>query len=228
MSALYIEVVMLVTVTKLFIIGNATVPSSWIALVLAFIISYLAIRFRYGKRISGVLADSLFYFVLVWKLSVILTDFNNVIKTPLSIIYFNGGLIGFYLGLLAGMVTIVLELKKNGLHMFDKQALFLGFITIQSIYQLLMVLMNEGPKTAELVTSLMFTLIAIFIWISITKIENAIIQLALLFAAGHLFTSLFQPSSYVNNAFFTTLLVTVFIIIFLGQRERDKLEGRYE
>lgn len=219
---------MRVTVTKLFIIGNATVPSSWIALVLAFIISYLAIRFRYGKRISGVLVDSIFYFVLVWKLSVILTDFNNVIKSPLSIIYFNGGLIGFYLGLLAGMVTIVIELKKNGLHMFDKRALFLGFITIQSIYQLLMVLINEGPKIAELVTSLMFTLIAIFIWISITKIENAIIQFALLFAAGHLFTSLFQPSSYVNNAFFTTLLVTVFIIIFLGQSEKDKLEGRYE
>ena len=216
---------MRMTVTKLFIIGNTTVPSSWVALVLAFAISYLVIRLRYGKHISGVLVDSIFYFVLVWKLSVILTDFNNVIKSPLSIIYFNGGQLGFYLGLLVGMITIVIELKKNGMHMFDKQALFLGFITIQSVYQLLMVLINEGPKTAELVTSLMFTLIVIFIWISSNKIENAIIQLALLFAAGHFFTSLFQPSSYVNNSFITTILVTIFIIFFLGHSERDKLEG---
>ena len=226
MSALYNEVVMRMAVTKLFIIGNATVPSSWVALVLAFLITYLVIRLRYGKHISGLLADSIFYFVLVWKLSVILTDFNNVIKSPLSIIYFNGGLIGFYLGLIAGMVTIVIELKKNGMHMFDKQALFLGFITIQSIYQFSMVLINEGPKTAELVTIIMFSLITIFIWIGINKIENAMIQLALLFSAGHFFTALFQPSSYVDNSFFTTLLVTIFIIIFLGQSERDKSEGR--
>ena len=226
MSAIDTEVVVRMTVTKLFIIGNTTVPSSWIALVLAFAITYLVIRYRYGKRISGVLVDSIFYFVLVWKLSVVLTDFHNVIKSPLNIIYFNGGQIGLYLGLLAGMVTIVIELKKNGMHMFDKQALFLGFVTIQSIYQFSMVLINEGPKTAELVTSIMFTLITIFIWISIRKDEHAIIQLALLFAAGHFFTSLFQPSSYVNNSFFITILVTTFIIISLGQSERGKSEGR--
>ena len=115
-STLYIEEIIRMAVTKLFIIGNTTVPSSWVALVLAFALTYLVIRLRYGKRISGVLVDSMFYFVLVWKLSVILTDFKNVIKSPLSIIYFNGGRIGLYLGLLAGMVTIVIELKKNGMH----------------------------------------------------------------------------------------------------------------
>ncbi|QUW21648.1 hypothetical protein JSQ81_17965 [Sporosarcina sp. Marseille-Q4063] len=213
-------------VTKLFLIGNTTVPSSWVALVLAFALTYLVIRFRYGKRISGVLADSMFYFVIVWKLSVILTDFENVIKSPLSIIYFNGGQIGIYLGLLAGMITIGIELKKNGMHTLEKQALFLGFITIQSIFQLAMVLMNEGPKSAELVTILMFSPVAIFIWISIHKMENALIQLALLFTASHFFTTLFQPSSYINNSFFTTILVTIFIIIFLGQNESNKTEGR--
>lgn len=214
------------TVSKLFIIGNATIPSSWVALVIAITITYLVIRIRYGKYISEVLVDSIFYFVIVWKLSVILTDFNNVIKSPLNIIYFNGGQIGFYLGLLAGMVTIVIELKKNRMHMFDKQALFLGYITIQSLFQISMVILNEGPKIAELVTSIMFTLVTIFIWMSINKVENARIQFALLFIAGHFFTSLFQPASYINNSFFTTILVMIFIIIFLGQSDRGKSEGR--
>jgi hypothetical protein len=218
---MYNEGIILMAVTKLFLIGNTTVPSSWVALVLAYALTYLVIRLRYGKRISGVLVDSMFYFVLVWKLSVILTDFQNVIKSPLSIIYFNGGQIGLYLGLLAGMVTIVIELKKNGMHTLEKQAVFLGFITIQSIFQLAMVLMNEGPKSAEIITIIMFTLVAIFIWISINKMESAIIQLALLFVASHFFTALFQPSSYMNNSFFITILATIFIIIFLGKNERE-------
>lgn len=208
-------------VTKLFLIGNTTVPSSWVALVLAFALTYLLIRLRYGKRIAGVLADSMFYFLFVWKLSVILTDFENVIKSPLSIIYFNGGPIGLYLGLFAGMVAVLIELKKNGMHTFEKEALFLGFITIQSIFQLAMVLMNEGPNLAEIVTMSMFTLIAALMWISINKTENAIIQLTLLFVASHFFTTLFQPSSYMNNSFFLTILATIFIIIFLGKNERE-------
>jgi hypothetical protein len=208
-------------VTKLFLIGNTTVPSSWVALVLAFALTYLLIRLRYGKRIAGVLADSMFYFLFVWKFSVILTDFENVIKSPLSIIYFNGGQIGLYLGLIAGMIAILIELKKNGMHTLEKEALFLGFITIQSIFQLAMVLMNEGPNLAEIVTLIMFTLFAALIWISINKTENAIIQLTLLFAASHFFTTLFQPSSYMNNSFFITILATIFIIIFLGKNERE-------
>jgi hypothetical protein len=208
-------------VTKLFLIGNTTVPSSWVALVLAFALTYLLIRLRYGKRIAGVLADSMFYFLFVWKLSVILTDFENVIKSPLSIIYFNGGSIGLYLGLIAGMVAILIELKKNGMHTLEKEALFLGFITIQSIFQLAVVLMNKGPNLAEIVTMSMFTLIATLIWISINKTENAINQLTLLFAASHFFTTLFQPSSYMNNSFFLTILATIFIIIFLGKNERE-------
>ncbi|MBO1911831.1 hypothetical protein J4G37_44465, partial [Microvirga sp. 3-52] len=150
---------------------------------------------------------------------------ENVIKSPLSIIYFNGGQIGLYLGIIAGMVAILIELKKNGMHTIEKQALFLGFITIQSIFQLAMVFLNEGAKSAEIVTIIMFTLVAVFIWMSINKMDNAIIQLTLLFAASHFFTTLFQPSSYMSNSLFITILATVFIVIFLGQNEKNISEG---
>ena len=214
-------------VNQFFIIGNTTLPSSWVALLLAFAITFVIIRFRFGKRISGMLMDSMFYFILVWKLSVILTDFTNVIKSPLSIIYFNGGQIGFYLGLIAGLLSIVIELKKNGLHKFEKLALFLGYVTIQSVFQLAMVLLNEGPMTAKYVTMIMFTLILLLFWTYTPKVENDFNQFALLFATSHFFTMLFQPSSYINDSFFTTIIVTVFVI-FLGQNEkinrRDKVE----
>ena len=206
-------------VNQFYIIGNTTLPSSWVSLLLAFVLTYVIIRFRFGKRISGVLLDSMFYFILVWKLSVVLTDFTNVIKSPLSIIYFNGGQIGFYLGLIAGLLTIKIELKKNGMHKFEKRALFLGYVTMQSVFQLAMVLLNEGPQTAEYVTIIMFTLILLFFWVFMIKMENDFNQFVLLYASSHFFTVLFQPSSYMNDSFFTTIIVTVFVI------SLDKLEG---
>ena len=117
-------------VTNFYFVGNVTLASSWIALIIAFVVAYIAIRFRFGKEISGVLVDSIFYFVLVWKLSVIVTDFGNVIKSPLSIIYFNGGTIGFYLALLAVGITLLIESKKKKLHRIDRLALFISFVVI--------------------------------------------------------------------------------------------------
>ena len=43
----------------------------------------------------------------------ILTNFNTVIKSPLSIIYFDGGIVGFYLGLVAAGIRILLKLEKE-------------------------------------------------------------------------------------------------------------------
>ena len=86
-------------VTKMFIIGSLTVPSTWIALITAFVVAYSAVRIRIGKYTADILLDAVFYFIIVWKLSVIFTNFNTVIKSPLSIIYFDGGILGFYLGL---------------------------------------------------------------------------------------------------------------------------------
>ena len=202
-------------VTEFFLIGNTTVPSSWVALIGAFVVSYFALRLRFGKRISGVLVDSIFYFVLVWKLSVIVTDFENVIKAPLSIIYFNGGMIGFYLGLLAVGVTLLVELKKNNLHKLDRMALFIGFITIQSAYQLLMALLNKGSNVAQTATVLIFIAFSLWIWMSIEKWRTSPIQLTALFPVVHIFAAAFQPAGVLGVPVITTVLVSLFFALYL-------------
>ena len=200
-------------VTNFIIIGNTTVPSTWIALVVAFIVAYFAIRLRFGKRISGVMADLIFYFVIVWKLSVILTDFENVIKAPLSILYFNGGRIGFYLGLLAIIITILVELKRKTLHKFDLMTLLIGAITIQAVYQIMMALLNDGSLVSEIMTVLIFSTFTILVWGSMKKFKKTPSQLAMLFAAVHIFAASFQPVGVFGVPVITTLLMSLFFVI---------------
>ena len=200
-------------VTNFLIIGNTSVPSTWIALVVAFVVAYLAIRLRFGKQISGVLANSIFNFIIVWKFSVILTDFENLIKAPLSIIYFNGGRIGFYLGLLAIIITILIELKRKALNKFDLTILFIGAITGQAVYQIMMALLNDGSLVAKIMTVLIFSTFTLLVWSLMKKFEKTPIQLAMLFAAVHIFTASFQPVGIFAVPVITTLLISLFYVI---------------
>jgi len=200
-------------VTNFFIIVNTTVPSAWIALVVAFVVAYFAIRLRFGKQVSGVMADSIFYFIIVWKFSVIVTDFQNVIKAPLSILYFNGGRIGFYLGLLAIIITILVELKRKNLNKLDLTTLFIGVITIQSVYQIMMALLNDGSLVAKVMTVLIFSAFTLLVWGSVQKFEKTPIQLAMLFVAVHIFAASFQPLGIFSLPVITTLLISLFFVI---------------
>ena len=211
-------------VTKFYLIGNTTVPSSWVALIVAFILSYCALRLRFGKKSSDVLVDSIFYFILVWKLSVIVTDFGNVIKSPLSIIYFNGGTIGFYLGLFAVGITLLIESKKNNLHKLDRMALFIGFITIQSAYQVMMALLNKGPIDAQIASVLIFTAFALLIWMSIEKWRASPIQLTVLFPVVHMFAAAFQPTGVLGIPVITTVLVSLFFAMYLMRANKVESE----
>lgn len=211
-------------VTNFFLIGNTTVPSSWLALLGSFVVAYIGLRLRFGKEISGVLGDAIFYFILVWKLSVIVTDFGNVIKAPLSIIYFNGGIIGFYLGLLAVGVTLLVESKKKNLHKFDRVALFIGFIIVQSTYQVMMVFLNEGPAVAQIATVLIFPVFTLLIWISIEKWRTFPIQLTVLFPVVHIFAASLQPAGVLGVPVITTVLVSLFFALYLMRENKIESE----
>jgi len=201
-------------VTELFIIGKTTVPSSWVAFIIAFVVAYSAIRIRYGKNIAEILVDATFYFIIVWKFSVILTDFGSVIKSPLSIIYFHGGAVGFYLGILAAAVRILLELKRKGLGRMDRLALFVGFVTIQSVYQVMMVFLNEGTLSARVITVVSFTLLALFVWIFVGKEKSSPAQLVYLLMAVNFFVAVFQPSGIIGaSALLATVLIGLFFLV---------------
>jgi len=211
-------------VTEYFTIAKFALPSSWVALIIALIAAYLIMRFKYGKRISEVFSDALFYFILVWKFSYILTDFTSVIKLPLSIIYFHGGLVGFYLGLLAACTRVIIVKKKKGFTKTDHLALFTGVVSVQVVYQIMMVLLNEGELIAQIVTVIGFTLFGLYTWLSLNKEKSSLTQFALLFMAVHFFIAAFQRAGIFDTPVISTFVLSLFIVIFLFISHETELE----
>lgn len=200
-------------VTSFFTIGNLSVPSSWIALIAAFVVAYSAVRFRYGKKHAEIIGDAFFYLVIVWKLSLVLTDYESVLRSPLAIIYFNGGVVGFYLGLLFIAGKILWNMKKGLLGADGFRALFTGAVSVQVVYQVMMVLLNEGELIAQVVTVVVFGLFAVFFWVNSGKSGNWPVQLALVFMAVHVFVSAVQLDEFIQTPLISTLVMGLFFVI---------------
>lgn len=198
----------------MYMIGSITVPSSWIALAVAFVVAFTVVRIRSGKLAADVFSDALFYFIIVWKLSVILTNFETVIKSPLSIIYFNGGLVGFYLGLAVAGARIILEIRKNySVERFV--ALFVGAVSVQIVYQILMVVMNPGDWLVNIVTVGLFLGFGILVWLNAHKSRGWAIQLTMLWIAVHVFIAAFQEEGVMGTPVIATICMGVFFAICL-------------
>ena len=213
------------TVTKLFLIGNLTVPSTWIAFIAACILSYIAIRLKYGKKPANRFGDAIFYLILIWKLSVIITDFKIVIHAPFALLYFNGGLVGFILGLAFVLFRTWLDWWKKRIDMDMLVALFIGAVSVQAVFQVAMVLLNKGNLFASIGTVVVFLVLLLFNWKNVGLNGSHIVQLSMLFMAAHVFVAAIQPKGLMNPPLLVTILIGVFfIMLFLKEStfERGK------
>ncbi|MGN7387090.1 hypothetical protein [Sporosarcina sp. SAFN-015] len=214
------------TVTKLFYIVNLTVPSTWIALIIAFLLSYIAIRLKFGKQIANRFGDAIFYLIIIWKLSVIITDFKIVIQAPLSIVYFNGGIVGFILGLAYVAFRTWLDWKKGRVDKDVLAALFIGAVSVQAIFQVMMVLLNEGSLLARVGTAVVFLGYLFFVWKNVEVSRSHIVYLSLLFMAAHVFVAVIQPKGLMNPPLLVTFLLGLFfIVIFVDKRTSELTNG---
>lgn len=211
------------SVTDYFQIGNLSVPSSWIAFIVAVIFAYGAVRARFGKQHAEVMADTFFIVVIVWKLSVLLTDFGSVLRSPLAVIYFDGGAVGFYLGLLVAAGKIVVDRRKGRLVADSVQSLFTGTVIAQVAFQIMMVVLNDGEWLAQGVTLLFFGVFTLFFWLDSRK-AGEMRSHVLLFMAVHLFVAACQPQGLISLAVGTTLVVG-FIFMFAFSKERSAGNG---
>ncbi|WP_339251313.1 hypothetical protein NSQ43_14455 [Sporosarcina sp. FSL W8-0480] len=199
-------------VTKLYLIGNMTVPSNYLALIVAFILAYSVIRLKLGKVPASLFSDSVFYMLIIWKLSVILTDFSTVIRAPISIIYFNGGFTGFSLGLLFVAGRIWFDWNRRKVDTKSLLALFIGAVTVQALFQVMMVLLNKGSLIAGIGTIVIFIALTIFVWRT-ELAEEHIALVSVLFMATHIFVAAIQPKGLLNPPLFITLMIGMFFIL---------------
>jgi len=175
--------------TEWFSIRTLTLPATAVALLVAFFIVWIVLQVQFQKKWAGVYGDAVFTFILVWKFSVIVTDFKAVIAQPFALLYFNGGTIGVFLGVMA--VSLQLWWSRQKIH-FDETGIAAcswAIILTQSTYQCLVVLLNDNPTNSEVITLFVLSILTVFILWKITAINRALF----LYTFGLIIVAFFQP-----------------------------------
>ncbi|MFF2178465.1 hypothetical protein ACFVT8_18725 [Lysinibacillus sp. NPDC058147] len=175
--------------TEWFSIRTLTLPATAVALLVAFIIVWLVLRIQFPKKWSEVYGDAVFTFILVWKFSIIVTDFKAVIAQPVALLYFNGGTIGVLLGVIAASLQLLWKRQKLQFDATGIAACGWAIILTQSIYQWLVVLLNDNQANSEMITLLVLSILTILILWKITAINRALF----LYTIGLMIVALFQP-----------------------------------
>lgn len=175
--------------TEWFSIRTLTLPATAVALLAAFFIVWLVLRVQFPKKWSGVYGDAVFTFILVWKFSIIITDFKAVIAQPFSILYFNGGTMGVILGVMAASLQLWWKRKKLQFDATGIVACSWAIILTQSIYQWLVVLLNDNQINSEVITLIVLSTLTILILWKMTVIDRALF----LYTIGFMTVAFFQP-----------------------------------
>lgn len=175
--------------TEWYSIRALTLPATAVALLVAFFIVWLVLRVQFPKKWAGVYGDAIFTFIIVWKFSIIVTDFKAVIAQPFALLYFNGGTIGVFLGVMAASLQLWWKRQKIQFDATGIAACSWAIILTQSIYQWLVVLLNDNQTTSEVITLLVLSTLTVLILWKITAIKRALI----LYTIGLMIVALFQP-----------------------------------
>ena len=180
-------------VTDWFIIKSLTIPSSWVAVLLAILITGIIVWRKFGKETEDWFSDAAILFLLVWKFSVVLTDFKLIIDSPLSILYFNGGRLGLFLGLSAALLKLLWRFRQKNWQVSELVALLFSMVMLQSVYQIIMVLVNEALLWQKIITVVLFGALVTLTWLKISISSTWQIQLTFLSLITHIFVALIQP-----------------------------------
>lgn len=176
--------------TEWYIIGSLTMPSTWISALLAMVFTAIALWLSYNKHVASRVIDYFITFILSWKFSVLLTDFTTVLKQPLSILYFNGGMVGVVLATIIVLYMIIRDKKLNALIFAQLISYIFGF------YSITMVILNENTLTSELITLSSAIVLLIISWYA-SKFKSLIYYL--LVSGGMIFFfSILQPLGVSN------------------------------
>lgn len=195
--------------TEWFIIGSLTMPSNWIAVLLAMAITSGVIWLLHDRKTASKVLDYFILFILVWKLSAILTDFSMIIQQPLALLYFNGGTVGLYLGLLAVWIS---WFRKNAKDQVSHIIIFQVIGLMISLYSIAMVILNDNVFLAEFITLVMNIGILVGIWFTTRKNME---WMHLVVLASLFFSTIYQPHGVLQTLTYWALisLALSFIIV---------------
>lgn len=185
-------------------IGTLTIPTIWLSVLAALFITSVIHKFLTGVKVEDWYWNGFFLYFLTWKLSYILFHLEMFINFPLSIIYFNGGSKGHYLGLLFLVLYLFLLTRKKypAILEYLSHSILLFFILFEVIIHLLE---REWNESAAHLVAFVIYLIVFFIF----EKKNDVLS-------GLVITSLILLELFILSFFTSLLTVESFTFIILG------------
>nr|WP_251047854.1 hypothetical protein [Planococcus sp. ISL-109] len=176
---------------------HLTVPAIWVSVILAAIAASLLQRFVSGDKTGDWYWNAVALYILTWKLSYILFNFEHFINMPLSLLYFNGGLPGHLLAVLLVMAYLFVARKKH--KELAEQAVFSVLLFFLAYQAILTSFENNLLEAALHILLLIISIVSIRL---IKRREDVPVglMLALLFMLELLILSAFGPLFTWQNA----------------------------
>lgn len=121
-------------------IFKVSLPSSSIAFILATIVTALLCWLYLHKKTADLFLNYAITFIVTWKFSYIVTDWQGFIDYPISVFYFDGGKVGFVIALAAVIGFAVWDRFKEKESAMNQLTYF---ILMYASYHFFFVLLNN-------------------------------------------------------------------------------------
>lgn len=108
-------------------LGQVNIPIVWLAFIVA--ILYSDFRNRHADRATNKLIERLLYtYLIIWKLSYVVFSAADFLQSPLSLLYFDGGLKGHLLAL--GIIALIVYQKRHVMVWEDGWGYWARFVAV--------------------------------------------------------------------------------------------------
>ncbi len=194
-------------------IGSFTFPSTWAAVLISFLITGITLHFLFKKeQAADWYSNVAFVFIVTWKFSVILFYFQMSIKHPMTILYFDGGIKGYWLAIIAVLIYLFYAKIKQA------QIIAVAWLMTVSVYELIYALLENIP----LWMTILHVTGNILLFIMLLKkkqFSQWLIQIIILFTAFQLFTYSLR-GELLSIPVLTYITIALFLVVYTIIRER--------
>ena len=203
--------------------GTITIPVKWLSLIAALLLSYLILKFHKKPAFSSIVFDSifngLFVGVAVLKLSLFLIEPNLVIEHPLSLLYFTGGALGYWLAIACASGYFFWETKRKQVLFHERIAFFFYYVLYAySIFHLTSLFFHPGWES---IFSLVFSA-AVLVWFFVLKKGTPFYSFAIGFSLYQLILiNLFQQPGENLSYEYSFYAILIVLLLFLKKSFRQ-------
>lgn len=143
-------------------IGSFEIPSMYVALAAAFLISYMMIwNSEEKKYLFSHWLNAVIILFLIYKFSYIIFNWGEFIEEPVNALYYNGGQPGLLTGIT--VMFIYMTYRSNSLFYAESYSIFsVAFITLYGVFELRLI--TQPPYIIMAVASLAALLAIYFTW----------------------------------------------------------------